>query len=59
MLKHLPDDLRPVVEFAYITGWRMKSEVLPLEWRQVDFKAGTVRLETGTTKRTRRAARSR
>jgi integrase len=38
------------VEFAYITGWRMKFEVLPLEWRQVDFKAGTVRLEPGTTK---------
>jgi hypothetical protein len=41
MLKHLPEDLRPVVEFAYITGWRMKSEVLPLEWRQVDFKAAS------------------
>jgi integrase len=50
VLKHLPDDVRPVVEFAYITGWRMKSEVLSLEWRQVDFKAGTVRLEPGTTK---------
>jgi integrase len=50
VLRHLPDDLRPVVQFAYITGWRVKSEVLPLEWRQVDFKAGTVRLEPGTTK---------
>jgi integrase len=50
VLKHLPDDVRPVVTFAYITGWRVKSEVLPLEWRQVDFKAGTVRLEPGTTK---------
>ena len=26
------------------------SEVQTLEWRQVDFKAGTVRLEVGTTK---------
>jgi integrase len=50
VLKHLPEDLRPVVQFAYITGWRVKSEVLPLEWRQVDLKSGTVRLEPGTTK---------
>lgn len=26
VLKHLPDELRPVVTFAYITGWRVKSE---------------------------------
>jgi integrase len=50
VLKHLPEELRPVVTFAYITGWRVKSEVLPLEWSQVDFKAGEVRLEPGTTK---------
>ena len=37
---HLPSALRPVVEFAYITGWRIASEVLPLEWRHVDFRAG-------------------
>jgi integrase len=47
---HLPAALQPVVEFAYITGWRMASEVLPLEWRQVDFTAGEVRLDAGTTK---------
>jgi integrase len=50
MLRHLPEDLRPVVRFAYITGWRVKSEVLTLEWRHVDLKAGEVRLEPGTTK---------
>jgi len=48
--RHLPDHLRPVVTFAYLTGWRVPSEVLTLQWRQVDFKAGTVRLEPGTTK---------
>ena len=42
--------LRPVVAFAYITGWRVQSEILPLEWRQVDRKGGEVRLEPGTTK---------
>ena len=39
----------PVVLFADFTGWR-KSEVLGLRWHQVDFAAGTVRLEPGTTK---------
>jgi integrase len=39
-----------VIEFAYITGWRIPSEVLTLEWRQVDFKAGEVRLDPETTK---------
>ena len=47
---HLPAYARPVVTFAYITGWRVRSEVLTLQWHQVDFKAGVVRLEPGTTK---------
>jgi len=38
------------VTFAYITGWRVPSEVLPLEWRQVDLDAGTVQLDSGQTK---------
>jgi len=46
----VPETLRPVVTFAYITGWRVPSEVLPLEWRQVDLDAGTVRLDSGQTK---------
>jgi len=48
--KHLDEDVRPIAEFAYFTGWR-KSEVLNLEWKKnVDMKVGTVRLEPGTTK---------
>jgi integrase len=50
VLSHLPTAIRPIIRFAAITGWRIKSEVLPLEWRQVDFKAGEVRLDAGTTK---------
>ena len=50
VLAQLPESLRPVIEFAYITGWRIPSEVLTLEWRQVDFKAGEVRLDPETTK---------
>jgi integrase len=48
--RHLPSAIRPVIEFAYITGWRIPSEVLPPEWRQVDFAAGEVRLDPGSTK---------
>ena len=47
---HLPVHMQPIVEFAYITGWRTPSEILPLEWRQVEMKAGEVRLDAGTTK---------
>jgi integrase len=50
MTHHLPVHMRAVAEFAYITGWRTPSEILPLEWRQVDMKAGEVRLDAGTTK---------
>lgn len=50
VLSHLPAALRPVITFAYITGWRIPSEVLPLEWRQVDFRAGEIRLDPETTK---------
>ena len=38
--RHLPMYAQPAATFAYITGWRLKSEILPLQWRQVDFKAG-------------------
>jgi integrase len=50
VLAHLPAEIQPVITFAYITGWRMAAEILPLEWRQVDFDAGEVRLDAGTTK---------
>jgi len=33
-----------------VTGWRVQSEILRLQWRNVDLKAGTVRLDVGTTK---------
>jgi integrase len=50
ILKKLPEEFHPPLKFAYITGWRFKSEVLPLTVAQVDLKAGFVRLEVGTTK---------
>jgi integrase len=47
---YLPAPLQAVVTFAYLTGWRVPSEVLVLEWRHVDLHAGTVRLDPGMTK---------
>ena len=46
----LPAALQPVATFAYLTGWRVPSEILSLQWRQIDLKVGTVRLDPGTTK---------
>lgn len=37
-------DVRPLAGFMYLTGWR-KSEALQLEWRNVDFSAGILRIE--------------
>jgi integrase len=48
--RYLPDHVKPVANFAYITGWRIKSEILMLQWRQIDFEAGTIMLDPGTTK---------
>jgi integrase len=48
--RRLPADLQAAVAIAYTCGWRMQSEVLTLERRQLDLEAGTVRLDPGTTK---------
>src|SRR5262245_65292267 len=48
--RRLPRDLAYAVQLMFITGWRSRSEVLPLTWAQVDFAGGFVRLEPGTTK---------
>jgi integrase len=50
VLKNLPEEVRPLAEFCYITGWRWRSEVRPLTWGQVDFRAGSVTIAPGKTK---------
>jgi integrase len=45
----LPEDRQPLAEFFCFTGWR-KKEVLRLTWPQLDFRAGEVRLDVGSTK---------
>jgi len=48
--RHLPEDLQVAIALSYTLGWRMQSEVLVLERRQLDLRAGTVRLDPGSTK---------
>jgi integrase len=48
--ERLPYWLQPVATFAYVTGWRVPSEILPLTVSRVDLDTGIVRLEVGTTK---------
>lgn len=45
----LPEPYADIANCAYITGWR-SSEFKELQFRNLDFEAGEVRLEPGTTK---------
>ncbi len=49
ILKELPDYAKGIAVVGYYTGWRV-SEILGLTWRQIEFDAGMMRLEPGTTK---------
>lgn len=40
----------PPLRFAYTMGWRLRSEILPMQASQVDLNVGVVRLLIGTTK---------
>ena len=48
-----PDDLKPILIFAYHSGWR-KGEILGLTWDKLDLKQGIARLNPGEIKTTRR-----
>jgi site-specific recombinase XerD len=52
ILKAMPEYVRPVIEMAYETGWRVCSEVLTRQWRHVDMESqpGWLRLEPGEGK---------
>jgi integrase len=45
----LPTEIRPIFIFGYYTGCR-RSEILALQWPQVDLQENMVRLDPGTTK---------
>ncbi len=48
--RHLAPDLQAATLVAYTFGWRVQSEVLTLERRQLDLATGTLRLDLGSTK---------
>jgi integrase len=50
VMRHLSEDLWPLALVAYITGWRVKSEILSRQWQHVEFRAGWLRLDPGETK---------
>lgn len=50
VLNQLPEHLQPVVTTAYVTGWRVASELLTRQWKHVDLNAGWLRLDPGETK---------
>ncbi len=45
----LPEPIRTMAVLGFHLGWR-KSELLGLQWRNVDLDEGTIRLDPGTTK---------
>jgi len=51
ILKHLPKEYHALFELAYITGWRIRSELLTREWRHVDLGGeGWLRIDPGEAK---------
>jgi len=50
LLQHIPEYLKPVIQTAYITGWRIQSEILTRQKHHLDLDAGWLRLEPGEGK---------
>jgi integrase len=44
VIAELPAPLCPLARFAYYTGWR-SAEIRGLQWADVDWTAGTIRLD--------------
>ena len=47
---HLPEAFKGPITVAFLSGWRVPSEILTLRWQQIDFGAGVARLEPGMSK---------
>ena len=51
ILAHVPEECRTLFEVAYITGWRVGSELLTRQWSNVQFGGtGCLRIEPGEAK---------
>ncbi len=49
VLENVPEYLKPVIQTAYITGWRIKSEILTRQKQHLDLQSGCLRLEREET----------
>jgi integrase len=49
LVAKLPEHLRDAARFLYASGWR-KNEAMTLEWRDVDFQNGVIRLRAEHSK---------
>jgi integrase len=49
----LPPDLRVVATAAFYTGWRVKAELLALDWKHIDRDACTINLPAACSKNKR------
>ena len=50
-LAHLPSQYQALFQVAYITGWRVRSELLTRRWSNVEFNGrGCLRIEPGEAK---------
>lgn len=49
LLGNLPDHLKPITQFLYLSGWR-KGEAQKLEWRDIDLAGHVVRLRIENSK---------
>jgi len=50
ILSHLPDYLQAPMVTAYVTGWRITSEILTRQRHHLDLTGGWLRLDPGETK---------
>ncbi len=49
VMLELPQDVQPVVEFLYVTGWRL-NEALTLTWDQIDWEGLAITISGDKTK---------
>jgi site-specific recombinase XerD len=50
-LGHLPRHFQALFQVAYVTGWRVRSELLTRRWSHIEFNGrGCVRIEPGEAK---------
>lgn len=49
ILAGLPVEIKPLIEFLYLSGWRL-GEALNLQWRDVDTEARSVRVRIENSK---------